>query len=113
MIIRAHKYKPFLGIETLIFNETPVILPWLFPDTFDVTSRVLATEQAEIGGLKVLNYAPGPMDTDMGAQIRESGFTSTFEWVDVGASASKCIRLALGNDFESGSHIDFFDKEYD
>lgn len=77
----------------------------------DMFHRVLALEQAEIEGLKVLNYAPGPMDTDMSAQVRESGFNSSFEYVNVDASASKCVRLALGGGFETGSHIDFFDSE--
>lgn len=77
-------------------------------------NRVLAEEQKDLGGLRILNYAPGPMDTDMSAEVRESGFGDTFDYVDVEASAAKCVRLALGDkSFEVGAHIDFFDKEYD
>ncbi|CAM9237287.1 unnamed protein product, partial [Discosporangium mesarthrocarpum] len=34
--------------------------------------RVLAKEQSAPGGVRVLNYSPGPMDTDMQREIRNS-----------------------------------------
>lgn len=75
--------------------------------------RVLALEQQALGGLKVLNYAPGPMDTELVRQIRRNtllrdAFTS---FVDVQASAEKCVRLALADDCKTGAHVDFFDDE--
>lgn len=80
-----------------------------------VTIRVLATEQASIGGLKVLNYAPGPMDTDMSKEIRspeqyEEDLKSG-NLVDPRLSAEKCVRLAVRGTFVTGSHVDFFDEE--
>lgn len=79
--------------------------------------RVLATEQASIGGLKVLNYAPGPMDTDMSREIRSAEQyeedLKSGNLVDPRLSADKCVRLAVGGKFVTGSHVDFFDEEKD
>lgn len=76
---------------------------------------MLAEEQASIGGLKVLNYAPGPMLTDM---LREAQSVEkvehglwTGEILDPKVSAEKCVRLALGGTFATGAHIDFYHKE--
>lgn len=72
---------------------------------------------------KTLNYAPGPLDTDMQRELRESEalHPPTREWsleafkdgklVTPEASAAKCVRI-LGEDrFESGAHLDFYDEE--
>lgn len=77
--------------------------------------RVLALEQDKTGGLRVLNYAPGPMDTDMSREIRtveqyEDDLRNK-RLVDPKLSAEKCVRLALGNRFTTGSHVDYFDEE--
>ena len=70
-----------------------------------------------------LNYAPGPLDTDMQAELRSSSTldSESREWfikmkedgklVDCAASAEKCVRLALSESSPSGSHVDYFDKE--
>lgn len=76
--------------------------------------RVLAAEQSKIGGLKVLNYAPGPMNTDMARDIRsdeqyEDDLRSG-KLIDPQVSAAKCVGLALGAGYKSGAHIDFFDE---
>lgn len=81
------------------------------------SSRVLAKEQASIGGLKVVNYAPGPMSTDMSREIQTAeqfeAKVESGEFIDARVSAEKCVRLALRGAFVSGSHIDFFDEEND
>lgn len=78
-------------------------------------SRVLATEQASMGGLKVLNYAPGPMNTDMAREIRSAEQfeeeVQSGKLIDPRVSAEKCVRLALHGKFASGSHVDFFDED--
>lgn len=76
---------------------------------------MLAIEQASVGGLKVLNYAPGPMLTDMlrgarTAEHLEDGLRSG-GILDPKVSAEKCVRLALGGTFATGAHVDFYDKE--
>lgn len=72
-------------------------------------------EQASVGGLKVLNYAPGPMLTDMLREARtpeglEDGLR-TGGILDPKVSAEKCVRLALGGTFPTGAHVDFYDEE--
>ncbi|CAM9837690.1 unnamed protein product [Ectocarpus sp. 12 AP-2014] len=84
-------------------------------DMFHRRDSVLATEQASIGGLKVLNYAPGPMNTDMAREIRSAEqFEEDLQsgkLVDARVSAEKCVRLALHGTFASGSHVDYFDED--
>lgn len=71
---------------------------------------------------KTLNYAPGPLDTDMQTELRESDtiHQPTKEWsvdafkegklVTPEASAAKCIKILQENRFESGAHIDYYDE---
>ncbi len=74
---------------------------------------MLAEEQKSVGGLKVLNYAPGPMDTDMSRDIRSpeeyEEEVRTGKLIDPALSAAKCVRLAVGGKFDTGAHIDYFD----
>lgn len=72
--------------------------------------------------LKVLNYAPGPLDTDMQKGIRENpnvdkatqemfiDMKTNNSLVDITASSDKLVKLLLQDSYESGSHIDYFDE---
>uniref|UniRef100_A0A5F8GMM8 Sepiapterin reductase n=1 Tax=Monodelphis domestica TaxID=13616 RepID=A0A5F8GMM8_MONDO len=79
--------------------------------------RVLAEEEPTV---RVLNYAPGPLDTDMQREAREktrnlevrqqmSKLKDTQSLVDCDISAQKLLRLLERDVFKSGDHIDFFD----
>ena len=82
---------------------------------------VVGSEQKAKGYIKTLNYAPGPMDTEMQREIRESPsvpletreyfsmLKETNQLVDIDKSSCKLVRILLKNVFTSGSHIDFFD----
>lgn len=85
--------------------------------------RVLAEEQKKATHgrtVRVLNWAPGPMNTAMQKEIRENpnvdkGTQEYFislneknQLVDIEVSAGKLLRL-LSTPFETGSHVDFFD----
>jgi sepiapterin reductase len=66
--------------------------------------------------LKTLNYAPGPLETTMTQEIRDSDgldedLQSNFQTklLDPEDSARKLIELLDTNEFESGSHIDYYD----
>lgn len=71
---------------------------------------------------KTLNYAPGPLDTDMQAELRasETLHPATREWsleafqegklVTPQASAAKCICLLTEGRFASGAHVDYYDE---
>lgn len=91
--------------------------------------------------LFTLNYAPGPLDTDMQAEIRDSETVHppTREYfrtakkevghirqcyhgicIDVEEqgklvrpedSALKCVKILKKGRYESGSHIDYYDKD--
>ncbi|KAJ9067687.1 hypothetical protein DSO57_1036650 [Entomophthora muscae] len=85
----------------------------------DMYMQVLALEEPSI---KTLNYAPGPMDNDMQADIRQNSgdletkayFQSLFDekkLVKMEDSVAKMLHIALTNSFTSGAHIDFYDYE--
>ncbi|XP_077378623.1 sepiapterin reductase b [Festucalex cinctus] len=67
--------------------------------------RVLAAENPNV---KVLNYSPGPMDTEMQENIRRlTGIQ--YHLHPCRDSAAKLMRVLLDNDFVTGSHLDFFE----
>ena len=79
---------------------------------------LLAKDEENPNFLKVLNYAPGPLETSMTEDIKssqglyETDLQSSFretQMLDPEDSARKLIRLLDANDFESGSHVDYFD----
>lgn len=86
----------------------------------DMFHQSLAKE--EEGKVRVLNYAPGAMDTDMTVSLREEGnqldhelknyFQGAYdkgELIDPKVSAAKLVQLVLCGDFVSGSHVDYWD----
>ncbi|EQC37798.1 hypothetical protein SDRG_04822 [Saprolegnia diclina VS20] len=85
----------------------------------DMHHRVIAVEQGAF--VKTLNYAPGPMDTNMQLALRESDRTdatlkgmfqqlkTTGTYVDTLASATLCVEHVFGPNFVSGSHVDYYD----
>ena len=82
---------------------------------------------------RFLNYAPGPLDTDMQAKVRGSAamhaplraqfveLHATGGLVSAPASAGRCVRLVLdggdaggggdGDGFAPGAHVDYYDLE--
>ena len=87
----------------------------------DMFHQSLAKEEEE-HMIRVLNYAPGAMDTDMTVVLREEdnqldhGLKDYFrgahekgELIDPKASAAKLVQLVWSGDFSSGSHVDYWD----
>lgn len=83
----------------------------------DMFFKVLAAEEPTI---RVLNYAPGPLDTDMQTCLRENlgdaeNRAMIKEMADQGKlvkcedTVQKLIHILCKNTFTSGDHIDFFD----
>jgi sepiapterin reductase len=71
---------------------------------------------ADDEGIKIVNYAPGPLETDMVTEIRSSAELDSDlrphfdkKLLDPEDSAKKLIKLLLSNEFESGSHVDYYD----
>lgn len=78
--------------------------------------RVLAAEEPDV---RVLNYAPGPLDTDMqllartktgDAEMRQQfqSLHDSGQLIDCAVSAQKLLRLLEENTFTSGAHMDFY-----
>lgn len=89
----------------------------------DMYHRVIAAETSgEASIIKTLNYAPGPLDTDMQKQIREGvdvhKETQKYyrDMKDKGIlvppeiSAEKCLQILRLDTYESGAHVDFYDN---
>jgi sepiapterin reductase len=97
----------------------------------DMFTQVVGQEQQQEGKgggkratatVKTLNYAPGPLDTDMQTELRESKsiHPPTREWsmeafkegklVRPEDSASKCIDILTEDTWESGAHVDYYDE---
>ena len=85
--------------------------------------RVIATEQAALDKARVLQYSPGPMDTEMQQTIRESplvdpGLREQFvemktrgTLIPPAKSSERGVRLAISGEFESGAHMDYYDLD--
>ncbi|XP_004691576.1 PREDICTED: sepiapterin reductase [Condylura cristata] len=84
----------------------------------DMMFQVLATEEPSV---RVLSYAPGPLDTDMQHVARETSVDPELrkklqelktkgELVDCRMSAQKLLSLLQKDTFKSGAHIDYYDE---
>lgn len=84
----------------------------------EMLCQVLAVEEPSV---RVLSYAPGPLDTDMQQLARETSvdpelrsslqkLKSEGKLVDCGASAQKLLSLLQKDTFQSGAHMDFYDS---
>ncbi|XP_029450412.1 sepiapterin reductase [Rhinatrema bivittatum] len=83
----------------------------------DMMFRTLAVEEPDV---RVISYAPGPLDTDMHQLARtESGdpelrqkliqLKNSGGLIDCDVSSQKLVNLLLEDKFESGAHVDFYD----
>ncbi|OWF47701.1 sepiapterin reductase-like [Mizuhopecten yessoensis] len=83
----------------------------------DMFFRVMAAEDPSI---RVLNYAPGPCETDMQKACREDTVDCTTRdmfqamhregnTLDCDTSIAKLVELLRLDQYDSGAHIDFFD----
>ncbi|ETV77487.1 sepiapterin reductase, variant [Aphanomyces astaci] len=92
----------------------------VFKAARDMHFRVVATEE-DATRVKCLNYAPGPMQTEMGNEIRDGHATDPAlqrmfkklqadgTYVDVNVSAQLCVSHVFGPTLVSGSHVDYYD----
>ncbi|NXY71863.1 SPRE reductase, partial [Glareola pratincola] len=83
----------------------------------DMMFRVLALEEPDV---RVLNYAPGPLDTDMQLLARTKtgdpemrqyfqSLQESGQLIDCTVSAQKLVNLLEEDTFSSGAHVDFYD----
>nr|XP_046173650.1 sepiapterin reductase-like [Oncorhynchus gorbuscha] len=83
----------------------------------DMMFRVLAEEEPD---LRVLNYSPGPLDTDMQVEARDctadpgvrksfSVMLSQGQLLTCEDSCAKLMKVLLKDEYPSGAHLDFYD----
>ncbi|NXE09005.1 SPRE reductase, partial [Lophotis ruficrista] len=83
----------------------------------DMMFQVLALEEPDV---RVLNYAPGPLDTDMQLLARTKtgdpemrqyfqSLQESGQLIDCAVSAQKLVNLLEEDTFRSGAHVDFYD----
>ncbi|ETV95114.1 sepiapterin reductase [Aphanomyces invadans] len=96
----------------------------VFKAARDMHFRVLAKEE-DASRVKCLNYAPGPMQTNMGNELRDGPATDPAlqrmfkklladgTYVSLDVSARLCVEHLFGPSLVSGSHIDYYDIHQD
>ncbi|XP_034048732.1 sepiapterin reductase a [Thalassophryne amazonica] len=124
-VLQAFPQRP--GLRRTVVNVTSIcgISPyrtWVLYCTAkaarEMMFRVLAEEQPNV---RVLNYAPGPLDTDMLSQAKErtadpdlqrliSDLYANGQVLTCDTSCSKLLKLLLDDGYTSGAHVDFFDE---
>ncbi|XP_071609220.1 sepiapterin reductase [Heliangelus exortis] len=83
----------------------------------DMMFQVLALEEPDV---RVLNYAPGPLDTEMQLLARTKtgdlelrqhfqSLHKSQQLIDCTVSAQKLVNLLEEDSFPSGAHLDFYD----
>lgn len=84
-------------------------------------NKRLIEAQSPVPSISILNYAPGPLDTQMQKNIREdqhcdpeisSYYRKLFEdgnLLQPLTSAAKLVQLVEERSYKSGAHIDFYD----
>jgi sepiapterin reductase len=83
------------------------------------TPTTTTTPSATIKSVKTLNYAPGPLETDMTQEIRAASSSERLDeslrphyarqLVQPADSARVLVDLVQKDEFDSGQHIDYFD----
>lgn len=71
--------------------------------------QVLAKEEPDV---RVLNYAPGPVETSMRNQLLEQSWAEEIkagEALTTGMTCDRLLTLLAKDDYTSGAHIDYFD----
>ncbi|XP_068190906.1 sepiapterin reductase-like [Antennarius striatus] len=123
-ILQAFPQRP--GLRRTVVNISSLCAVQPFPSWVlyctgkagrDMTFRVLAEEDPD---LRVLNYAPGPLDTAMMRDAISTAADPTIkktygdmhakgEILTCEASCTKLIKLLLEDTYKSGAHVDFYD----
>ena len=115
-LVAVSKDFPGMGIYSAGKAAREMYHALLAKDEDEATEEESEIEPPNAILLKTLNYAPGPLETTMTQEIRDSDgldadIQSNFQTklLDPEDSARKLIELLDTNEFESGSHIDYYD----
>ncbi|KAL9557185.1 hypothetical protein MBANPS3_001527 [Mucor bainieri] len=114
-------------INTSIVNISSLLAVEAFPNwalyatgksARDMLLKVVAKEEPSI---RALSYAPGPLNNEMQQSVRETlgdqeqkklftNMATEGNLVDMNDSASRLYQLLEEDTYESGSHVDYYDK---
>jgi len=99
----------------MFFQVSLVIYANMSYDLTIVFSQVLAKEEPSI---RVLNYAPGPVETNMLNQLRVETWNPEMKDNTSGAltpetTCFRLIQLLAENKYPSGAHVDYFDPPFE
>jgi sepiapterin reductase len=126
MAVRFTKYVQQNSVDSILVNISSLVAIADFPTmgiySAGKTARdkyhtlIAKEEDDDDKTLKTLNFAPGPLETEMVTEIRSApNLDATLKphfqkkLLDPEDSANKLIHLLSSNDFESGAHIDYYD----
>ncbi|XP_056320470.1 sepiapterin reductase b [Danio aesculapii] len=119
-------FPPAVGLRRTVVNISSLCALKPFPSWVlyctgkaarDMMFRVLAEEEPDV---RVLSYAPGPLDTDMQLQARcfsgnvelRRSFSSMFsdgQLLSCEESGAKLMKLLLDDQYPSGAHLDYYE----
>ncbi|CAI9612761.1 unnamed protein product [Staurois parvus] len=123
-LLKVFQGRP--GVQRLVINVTSVAAQQPFKSCTlycagkaarEMMFKVLAEEETDV---RVLNYAPGPLDSAMQEQMRSHtadpdarlhfiSLQKSGQLVPCHTSAKKMLDIVVGDAFESGKTVDFFD----
>ncbi|KAF9975053.1 hypothetical protein BGZ73_001413 [Actinomortierella ambigua] len=126
-ILAAHPKSG--GHETVVVSISSLLAVQPFPywglyatgkAARDMFLGVMGLEETD-SNLKTLNYAPGPLDNEMQADVRAtlgdkaqleiySNMHKEGKLVPMADSSKKLVAILRENTFKSGAHIDFYDQ---
>ena len=112
----------------LIINMTSILATVSYPGyslygaSRAARGQYLAMLAKENPSIRVLNYSPGPCETDMQRTLRKEHFDENArqsaigsfergEILDPDVSIGKLVALLIGNSFENGATVDYFDDK--
>lgn len=93
----------------VIFNFSFLNILQIYKKIIFLFFKVLAKEEPNV---RVLNYSPGPVETDMRTQLLNQSFFQEIkngQALTTDMTCSRLIQLLQENKFPSGAHIDYFD----
>lgn len=124
IILNSIFLKTFSYVQKTIVNITSLCGVQPFPSLAlyctgkaarDMFFQVLAKEEPSI---RVLNYAPGPVETNMLNQLRVETWNPEMKDNTSGAltpetTCYRLIQLLAENKYPSGAHVDYFDPPFE
>jgi len=126
MLLRQFPFREKTAPKLCIINVSSLLAVKEFPGLAlyaagkaarDMLMKAVTAEAAAQGQrVKTLSWAPGPMQTAMAEEIRDTCADAgvremfrTMQYIDLAESAGRLMDLLRADEYESGTHIDVYD----